>query len=104
MKKKLDQRLKEIRDQSKILEAYRLEQRTRFDLEMLQEMGYCSGIENYSRHLTGRAPGQPPYTLLDFFPEDFLVVIDESHVTIPQAQGHVCRRPFKERIPGELRF
>ena len=87
IEEELDQRLKELRDQGKILEAYRLEQRTRFDLEMLQEMGYCSGIENYSRHLTGRAPGQPPYTLLDFFPEDFLVVIDESHVTIPQLRA-----------------
>lgn len=87
IEEELDQRLKELRDQGKILEAYRLEQRTRFDLEMLEEMGYCPGIENYSRHLTGRFPGQPPYTLLDFFPEDFLVVIDESHVTLPQIRA-----------------
>jgi len=87
IEEELDQRLKELRDQGKILEAYRLEQRTRFDLEMLEEMGYCPGIENYSRHLTGRSPGQPPYTLLDFFPEDFLVVIDESHVTLPQIRA-----------------
>lgn len=87
IEEELDQRLKELRDQGKILEAYRLEQRTRFDLEMLEEMGHCPGIENYSRHLTGRSPGQPPYTLLDFFPEDFLVVIDESHVTLPQIRA-----------------
>lgn len=69
------------------LEAQRIEQRTRFDLEMLREFGYCHGIENYSRHLSGRAPGEPPYTLIDYFPEDFLVVVDESHATIPQIRG-----------------
>ncbi len=74
-------------DQDKLLEAQRLEQRTLFDLEMLEEMGFCTGIENYSRHLTGRAPGEPPPTLLDYFPEDFLLVIDESHVTMPQVGG-----------------
>ncbi|MEB3186083.1 MAG: excinuclease ABC subunit UvrB [bacterium] len=83
----LDQRLDDLRAVGKLLEAQRLEQRTRYDLEMLREVGYCSGVENYSRHLTGRAPGDPPPTLLDYFPEDFLVVIDESHVTIPQLQG-----------------
>lgn len=83
----LGQRLKELRDKGKILEAYRLEQRTRYDIDMLREVGYCPGIENYSRHLTGREPGQPPYTLLDFFPDDFLVIIDESHVTIPQIRA-----------------
>lgn len=83
----LEERLKYLRENGKILEAYRLEQRTKYDLDMLREVGYCPGIENYSRHLTGRAPGEPPYTLLDFFPEDFLVVIDESHVTIPQIRG-----------------
>lgn len=83
----LEERLKYLREKGKILEAYRLEQRTRYDLDMLREVGYCPGIENYSRHLTGRAPGEPPYTLLDFFPEDFMVVIDESHVTIPQIRG-----------------
>ena len=70
--------------QGKLLEAQRIEQRTNFDLEMIAEMGYCSGIENYSRHLTQRLPGQPPYTLIDYFPKDFLIVIDESHVTLPQ--------------------
>ncbi len=83
----LEQRLDDLRAAGKLLEAQRLEQRTRYDLEMLREVGYCSGVENYSRHLTGRAPGEPAPTLLDYFPEDFLVVIDESHVTIPQLQG-----------------
>ncbi|MDK2895617.1 MAG: excinuclease subunit, partial [Moorella sp. (in: firmicutes)] len=68
-------------------EAQRLEQRTRFDLEMMREVGFCKGIENYSRHLTGRAPGEPPYTLLDYFPDDFLLIIDESHITVPQIGG-----------------
>ncbi|MGB9866370.1 MAG: excinuclease ABC subunit UvrB [Bacillota bacterium] len=84
IEEELEQRLKELRQAGKLLEAQRLEQRTRFDLEMLAETGYCHGIENYSRHITGRKPGEPPYTLLDFFPKDFLVVIDESHQTIPQ--------------------
>lgn len=80
----LAERLAELRGRDRLLEAQRLEQRTRYDLEMLREVGYCSGIENYSRHLTGRRPGERPYTLLDFFPDDFLVIIDESHQTIPQ--------------------
>jgi excinuclease ABC subunit B len=80
----LEVRLKEMRDLGKLLEAQRLEQRTRNDLEMLREIGFCTGIENYSRHLTGRAPGEAPYTLLDYFPDDFLMVIDESHVSVPQ--------------------
>ncbi|MBT9281217.1 MAG: excinuclease ABC subunit UvrB [Hydrogenibacillus schlegelii] len=83
----LEERLGELRAAGKLLEAQRLEQRTRYDIEMLRELGYCPGIENYSRHLTGRAPGEPPYTLLDYFPDDFLLVIDESHVTIPQLRG-----------------
>src|SRR5690606_31685367 len=74
-------------DAGKLLEAQRLEQRTRYDLEMMQTMGFCNGIENYARHLTGRKPGEPPYTLLDFFPEDFFCIIDESHVTVPQIGG-----------------
>ena len=80
----LDERLAYFKREDRLLEAQRLEQRTRYDLEMMQEMGYCSGIENYSRHLTGRAPGESPFTLVDYFPEDFLIVIDESHVTMPQ--------------------
>ncbi len=80
----LEERLKELREAGFLLEAQRLEQRTRFDLEMMEEVGYCQGIENYSRHLTGRGPGEPPATLLDYFPKDFLLFIDESHVTVPQ--------------------
>lgn len=83
----LEERLKELRDNGKLLEAQRLEQRTRYDLEMMREMGFCSGIENYSRHLALRPPGSTPYTLLDYFPKDFLLVIDESHVTLPQIRG-----------------
>jgi excinuclease ABC subunit B len=83
----LEERLAELRAQGKLLEAQRLEQRTRHDLEMMQEVGYCNGIENYSRHLTGRKPGEAPYTLLDFFPDDFLLFVDESHIAIPQVRG-----------------
>lgn len=83
----LEERLEELRENGKLLEAQRLEQRTRYDLEMMREMGFCSGIENYSRHLTLRPAGSTPYTLLDFFPEDSLIVIDESHVTVPQIRG-----------------
>ncbi len=83
----LEERLTELRQQGKFLEAQRLEQRTKFDIEMMKEIGYCSGIENYSRHLDGRQPGSRPYTLLDYFPKDFLLVIDESHVTIPQVRA-----------------
>lgn len=87
IEKELEERLKELRAENKLLEAQRLEQRTKYDLEMMREMGFCSGIENYSRHLTLREPGVTPYTLLDYFPDDFLVVIDESHVTLPQIRG-----------------
>lgn len=80
----LEERLRQLRSEGKPFEAHRLEQRTRYDLEMLREVGYCKGIENYSRHLTERKPGEPPYTLLDFFPNDFLCVMDESHVSVPQ--------------------
>lgn len=83
----LKERLSKLNDENKLLEAQRLEQRTEYDLEMLMEMGYCSGIENYSRHMDGRKPGEPPYTLLDFFPEDSLFIIDESHMTMPQIRG-----------------
>ena len=83
----LEERLKELGDMGKDLEAHRLKMRTRYDIEMLREVGYCPGIENYSRHLSGRAPGEPPCTMIDYFPEDFLVIIDESHVTIPQLRA-----------------
>jgi excinuclease ABC subunit B len=87
IRQELSQRLHALRLQDKLLEAQRLEQRTLYDLEMLTEMGFCTGIENYSRHLTGRSPGQPPPTLLNYFPEDWLLFIDESHVTVPQIGG-----------------
>jgi excinuclease ABC subunit B len=87
IKEELSQRLMELRSQAKLLEAQRLEARTKYDIEMLQEVGYCSGIENYSRHLAGLPAGARPYTLIDYFPKDFLLFIDESHVTIPQLRG-----------------
>lgn len=83
----LTDRLAEFKSQGKLLEMQRLEQRTNYDLEMMQEIGFCQGIENYSRHISGRAPGSAPYTLIDYFPDDFLLVIDESHVTIPQVRA-----------------
>ncbi len=87
IREELEEQLKRLRAQNKLLEAQRLEMRTNFDLEMMAEVGYCSGIENYSRHISGRKPGQPPYTLLDFFPEKYLVLIDECHQTIPQIRA-----------------
>lgn len=84
IEEELEDQLSLLRSQGKLVEAYRLEQRTRYDLEMLRETGFCKGIENYSRHLTGRGEGEPPFTLIDFFPDDYLLMIDESHVTIPQ--------------------
>jgi len=87
IKQELTERLAELKQQEKLLEAARLEARTNYDLEMLREAGYCHAVENYSRHLQGRAPGSPPWTLLDYFPEDFLLFIDESHMTLPQIRG-----------------
>jgi len=87
IREELEQRIVELESQNKLLEAQRLRMRTEYDLEMLQEMGFCNGIENYSRHLSGRPPGSKPYTIIDFFPKDLLVVIDESHATIPQIGG-----------------
>src|SRR5690606_38946727 len=83
----LDIRLGELRAEGKLLEAQRLEERTRYDLETMREVGYCSGIENYSRHLAGRSPGSTPWTLLDYFPDDWLLFIDESHIAVPQVRG-----------------
>lgn len=95
----LDARLKELKDGGHLLEAQRLEQRTRYDMEMMEEMGYCSGIENYSRHLAGRKAGEAPYTLLDYFPDDFLIMIDESHVTLPQLRAmYAGDRSRKENL------
>ena len=87
IEQELEEQLRSFRAQGKLLEAQRLEQRTRHDMEMLQEIGFCPGIENYSRHLTGRMPGQPPYTLLDFFPKDFVLFVDESHQSLPQVRA-----------------
>ncbi len=83
----MEEQVKYFKDRDMLIEAQRIEQRTRYDLEMLQEIGFCQGIENYSRHISGRAPGSAPFTLLDYFPEDYLMIIDESHVTIPQVRG-----------------
>src|SRR5437660_10813381 len=83
----LEERLAQFRQQGKLLEAQRLAARTRFDIEMLLEMGHCPGVENYSRWLSQRKSGDPPYTLIDFFPDDFLMIVDESHVTLPQVRG-----------------
>ncbi len=87
IQEELAQRLKYFKENDKLLEAQRLEQRTTYDIEMMREIGFCQGIENYSRHISGRAPGSAPYTLLDYFPDDFLLVVDESHVTIPQVRA-----------------
>jgi excinuclease ABC subunit B len=87
IKKEMKERVEDFLQQGKIVEARRIEERTRFDMEMLKEFNYCHGIENYSRHLSGRAQGEPPFTLIDYFPEDFLIIIDESHATVPQIRG-----------------
>jgi len=89
IEEELEEQLEKLRDQGKLAEAQRLERRVKFDLEMMREMGYCKGIENYSRHLDGRPPGAPPMCLIDYFPEDFLIVVDESHITIPQIHGMI---------------
>lgn len=87
IKQELEERLNLLRNQNRLLEAQRLEMRTNYDLEMMEEIGFCSGIENYSRHISGKNPGEPPFTLLDFFPKDFLMIIDESHVTVSQVRA-----------------
>ncbi|WP_296359701.1 excinuclease ABC subunit UvrB [uncultured Acidaminococcus sp.] len=99
IRKELKERLADLHEAGKLLEAERLEQRTNYDLEMMEEMGYCSGIENYSRHLTGRKAGEPPFTLVNYFPDDFLTVIDESHVTLPQLRAmYAGDRSRKEQL------
>ena len=80
-------RVAEFKSEDKLLEAQRISERTNFDVEMMRETGFCSGIENYSRHLTGSLPGEPPCTLIDYFPEEFLIIVDESHITLPQVRG-----------------
>lgn len=87
IEKELEERVKSFKDDDKLLEAQRIEQRTKYDIEMLKEIGFCQGIENYSRHITGRKPGEKPYTLMDFFSDDYLIIVDESHVTVPQVRG-----------------
>ena len=87
IEKELEERVKSFKDDDKLLEAQRIEQRTKYDIEMLKEIGFYQGIENYSRHITGRKPGEKPYTLMDFFPDDYLIIVDESHVTVPQVRG-----------------
>lgn len=104
IKKELKERLKYFESQRKFLEAERLERRTKFDIAMIEEIGYCHGIENYSRHLSGRAPGEPPATLLDYFPSDFLTIIDESHITIPQIQGMYEGDASRKKILIEYGF
>ncbi len=99
IKAELDERLKELREENRLVEAQRLEQRTLYDLEMLEQMGFCSGIENYARHLAGRPPGSRPNALLDYFPDDFMVIIDESHMTVPQIGGMFAGdRSRKEKL------
>ena len=100
----LEERLNWFRERGKLLEAQRLESRTKFDLEMMREIGYCPGIENYSRHLSGRKPGEKPYCLLDFFPKDFLIIIDESHQTIPQIRGMYAGDRSRKEVLVEYGF
>ncbi len=104
IERELEERLQALKAAGQILEMQRLEQRTRYDLEMLREMGYCTGIENYSRHLDGRAPGEPPYTLIDYFPRDFLVFLDESHLTVPQLSGMYHGDQSRKRTLVEYGF
>ena len=104
IEQELEERLAYFRAQGKLLEAQRLESRTRFDLEMMREIGYCTGIENYSRHLSGRKPGERPYVLLDFFPKDFLMIIDESHQTIPQIRGMYAGDRSRKEVLVEYGF
>ncbi len=99
-----DARVKELLKAEKIVEAQRLKGRVDYDLEMLRETGYCTGVENYSRYFAGRKAGEPPYTLIDFFPQDMLVFLDESHVTVPQLDGDVQGRPEPEGQPGRIRL
>src|SRR5574341_594891 len=100
----LPERLKFFRSQNKLLEAQRLESRTKYDMEMMKEIGYCSGIENYSRHLSGRKPGERPYTLIDFFPQDFLLILDESHQTVPQIKGMYAGDRSRKEVLVEYGF
>ena len=104
IREELRERIVWFEKHGKLLEAQRIKQRTEFDLEMMEEMGVCSGIENYSRHIAGRPPGSRPATVIDFFPNDYLLVIDESHATVPQIGGDVRRRPLAQDGAGRVRF
>jgi excinuclease ABC subunit B len=104
IEEELQERLEEFRSQDKLLEAQRLESRTHYDIEMLREIGYCSGIENYSRHLSGRKPGERPHTLIDFFPDDFLTIIDESHQSVPQIRGMFAGDRSRKQVLVEYGF
>ena len=104
IKIELEEQLAFLRSQNKLLEAQRLEQRTKYDIEMMEELGYCTGIENYSRHITGRKPGERPYTLIDFFPKDFLLIVDESHATLPQIRGMYVGDMSRKRTLVEYGF
>ena len=104
IRRECDERVAYFKSQDKFLEAQRIEQRTSFDIEMINELGYCSGIENYSRIISGRAPGSAPMTLLDYFPKDFVLFVDESHVTAAAGAGHVPRRPRAQGDAGGVRL
>ncbi len=97
IEQELEERVKYFKPEGKLLEAQRIEQRTRYDIEMLQEIGFCKGIENYSRVMAGREPGSTPFTLLDYFPKDYLLFVDESHVTLPQVRGMYRAATGRER-------
>ena len=99
IEEELEERVTYFKSEDKLLEAQRISERTNFDMEMLKETGFCSGIENYSRHLSGLEPGQAPYTLMDYFGDDYLIIVDESHKT---DSGNVCRRPFQKDNTGGL--
>ena len=102
--KELEEQIRYFKREDKLLEAQRISERTNFDVEMMRETGFCSGIENYSRHLTGLAPGQPPHTLLDYFPDDFILMIDESHITVPQVGGMYHGDQSRKRTLVEYGF
>lgn len=98
----LEERVRYFKGEDKLLEAQRIAERTNFDIEMMKETGFCSGIENYSRHLAGRAEGEMPETLMDYFPDDFLIIVDESHITIPQVRGMYAGGSLTEADTGGL--
>ena len=103
IEKELEERIRYFKGEDKLLEAQRISERTNFDIEMMRETGFCSGIENYSRHLNFMPPGAEPLTLMDFFPEDFLIIVDESHITLPQVRGmYAGDDPCGLRVPAPI--